>query len=156
MGQMVILDSGEDLRRRRGDYDEERKRADFVHKIENLRTVFDPVEKVFKNHWARLGETVAYGTPGMLATSAMASNPITRAALFMSLTEDHYQSLLAATEGRMGYEAASRYSAAAAPFGAALETVSEYAQSSLLRGKLPFFDKVLTGAMDGITNRFAR
>lgn len=140
-----------------GDVTERRRRADFVQKVQNLReSTFDPVKKISDSYLGKLAETVAYGTTGVIATSAAASNPYTAAALFASLTESHYQSLLQSMEGEMGYEKASQFASNAAPAAAAIETASEFFGAKLLRGKLPFFDQALTKAMDGITNPIAR
>lgn len=135
-----------------------RRRADFVQQLQNVREgQFDPVKKVFDGWWAQLGETVAYGTTGVVATSVMAFNPVTAPILFASLTENHYQSLL---QGQMDsgvdYETASAYATRKAPEGAAIEMISEMFGSRLLRGKLPFFDKFLTGAMDKLKNPLLR
>jgi hypothetical protein len=135
-----------------------RRQSDFVQKIQNLREgTYDPVKKVTDGYWGKLGETVAYGTSGVVATSLAASNPFTAPALFASLTENHYQSLL---KDKMdlgeSYEKASAFATAYAPLGAVVETGSEMLGSQLLRGKLPFLDKALTGVMNRLSNPLLR
>lgn len=135
-----------------------RRKSDFVQQLQDLQEgKFDPVKKVSDGWWGKLGETVAYGTTGVLATSAMAANPYTAPALFASLTESHYQSLLQSqVDNGISYDKASNYASRHAMEGAVIETISEKFGSNLLRGKLPFFDKALTGAMDKLKNPLLR
>lgn len=137
---------------------EYRRQADFVQRLQNLQEgTYDPVQKVSDSWIGKLGETVAYGTAGVVATSVSAMNPYTATALFASLTENHYQSLLnAQMEAGVSYEKASAYATNHAFVGAAVETASEMVGSRLLRGQLPFFDKALTRAMDKIKNPLLR
>ena len=137
---------------------EYRRQADFVQRLQNLQEgTYDPVQKVSDSWIGKLGETVAYGTAGVVATSVSAMNPYTATALFASLTENHYQSLLnAQMEAGVSYDKASAYATNHAFVGAAVETASEMVGSRLLRGQLPFFDKALTRAMDKIKNPLLR
>ena len=135
-----------------------RRQSDFMQQVQNLREgQYDPVKKLSSGWAGQLGETVAYGTPGVLATSLAASNPYTAVGLFSSLKESHYQSLLQGQEAAgIGYEQASAFATRAAPLAALAETGSEMLGASLLRGKLPFLDRALTGAMDGLKNPLVR
>ena len=135
-----------------------RRQSDFMQQVQNLQEgKYDSVKKLSAGWWGQLGESVAYGTTGVLATSLAASNPYTAVGLFSSLKEMHYQSLLEAQQGAgIGYEKASAFATQAAPLAALAETGSEMLGSSLLRGKLPFLDRALTGAMDGLKNPLVR
>jgi hypothetical protein len=101
---------------------EYRRQADFVQRLQNLQEgTYDPVKKVSDSWIGKLGETVAYGTAGVVATSVSAMNPYTATALFASLTENHYQSLLnAQMEAGVSYDVASAYATKHAFAGAAV------------------------------------
>lgn len=136
-----------------------RRQSDFVQEVQKMQEgAYDPLKYLGEEgSWQRRGEKIAYGTTGVLATSIAASNPYTAPALFSSLTESHYQSIKdSQMKQGASYEDASRFATEAAPYGAAVETLSEFLGSNLLRGKLPFADKMLTGLMDKIGNTALR
>ena len=136
-----------------------RRQSDFVQEVQKMQEgTYDPLKYLGEEgSWQRRGEKIAYGTAGVLATAIAASNPYTAPALFSSVTESHYQAIKdSQMKQGASYEDASRFATEAAPYGAAVETLSEFLGSKLLRGKLPFADKMLTGLMDKISNTALR
>jgi len=142
-----------------------RARESFVADVVELQQqTYDPIRYLTgedgagidsMGYWKRLPEKVVYALPGLLGNvgAAIYASPL----LFASLTENHHQSLRRTflAQGQSEQEAEGNASVLA-PVGGALELIGDSLTAGLVRGRLPFFDKALTGMMDRIKSPLAR
>ena len=138
----------------------ERQSTDFRADVASIQQAdYDPMKYLAKNGtWAQIFEKGAYAAPGAIVTSASAAIPgVGMAAFYLSSQESIYQQYRQDFQAKgMSYAEAASMATNLAPIAAVPQVLMERLQLKALGGKLPVFDKFLTGMLDKVGSRVAR